>query len=495
VTSATLASAATRAEEMRTLTGVLDGVRARQRAYMWLLVFLDSVVVTLAVMGGYLARFRGGSPMGNEVPYGAVWIGLIGVWLLSLRLMRCYDDRVLGYGADEYRRVGSASLRVAGGVAITGYIADVGVARGFLGISFVLGTVGLLTARWGARKWLHRARTRGNGWSHRVLVVGDPAHVNELVHQLRREPYAGYQVVGACIPDALVAPAPQRLGDVPVVGSFRTITESAEEVGADTVAVTASSGMTSPWLRRVGWLLEGTGVDLVVAPALTDVAGPRIHTRPVAGLPLIHVEAPEFTGGRKLVKYTVDRAMALLATLLLLPVMLLIAVAVKLDSRGPVFFRQTRVGQGGREFGVYKFRSMVVDADRMLDNLARQNETDGLMFKMRRDPRVTRVGRFLRKWSLDELPQLFNVLLGHMSLVGPRPPLPAEVARYSGDVRRRLLVKPGMTGLWQVSGRSDLSWEDGIRLDLYYVENWSLAADLSILWKTTGAVLKGRGAY
>jgi exopolysaccharide biosynthesis polyprenyl glycosylphosphotransferase len=253
--------------------------------------------------------------------------------------------------------------------------------------------------------------------------------------------------------------------------------------------------MTSPWLRRVGWLLEGTGVDLVVAPALTDVAGPRIHTRPVAGLPLIHVEAPEFTGGRKLVKYTVDRAMALLATLLVLPLMLVIAIAIKLDSRGPVFFRQVRVGQGGREFGVYKFRSMVINADRMLNHLTGHNETDGLMFKMRRDPRITRVGRFLRKWSLDELPQLFNVLLGHMSLVGPRPPLPAEVARYSGDVRRRLLVKPGMTGLWQVSGRSDLSWEDGIRLDLYYVENWSLAADLSILWKTTGAVLRGRGAY
>jgi exopolysaccharide biosynthesis polyprenyl glycosylphosphotransferase len=474
---------------------IVAGARARQRGYVWSLILLDSAVVTLAVMGGYLARFRGDRPIGNEIPYFAVWIGLIGVWLLSLRLMRCYDDRVLGYGADEYRRVGSASLRLAGVVAITGYIADVGVARGFLGISFILGTVGLLGARWGSRKWLHHARKRGLGWSHRVLVVGDPAHVNELVHQLRREPYAGYQVVGACIPDALVAPVSQRLGDVPVVGSFRTITDAAQEVNADTVAVTASGGMTSPWLRRVGWLLEGTGVDLVVAPALTDVAGPRIHTRPVAGLPLIHVEAPEFRGGRKVVKYTVDRAMALFATLAVLPLLLLIAAAIKLDSRGPVFFRQVRVGQGGREFGVYKFRSMVVDADRMQHHLTGHNETDGLMFKMRRDPRVTRVGRFLRKWSLDELPQLFNVLLGTMSLVGPRPPLPAEVARYSGDVRRRLLVKPGMTGLWQVSGRSDLSWEDGIRLDLYYVENWSLAADLSILWKTAGAVVKRRGAY
>lgn len=493
--SATFATAAARSDELRRLVSAVADARARQRSYVWFLVAADSAVVTLAVLGGYLARFRGDVPLGNEIPYGAVWVGLIGVWLLALRLLRCYDNRMLGYGADEYRRVGSASLRVAGGVAITGYLADVGVARGFLGISFVLGTTGLLAERWLARKWLHRARRHGLGWSHRVLVVGDPAHVNELAHQLRREPYTGYQVVGACIPDALRAPVAQRLGDVPVVGSFRTIAAAVGQVAADTVAVTASNGMTSPWLRRVGWLLEDTGVDLVVAPALTDVAGPRIHTRPVAGLPLIHVEAPEFHGGRKIIKYTAEWVMALFATLLAMPLLAVIAVAIRLDSPGPVLFRQTRVGQGGREFGVVKFRSMVAGADQMLDDLAGHNETDGLMFKMRRDPRVTRVGRILRKWSLDELPQLFNVLLGHMSLVGPRPPLPAEVARYSGDVRRRLLVKPGMTGLWQVSGRSDLSWEDGIRLDLYYVENWSLAADLSILWKTAGAVLKGRGAY
>ncbi|HEX6872569.1 MAG TPA: sugar transferase, partial [Micromonosporaceae bacterium] len=248
-------------------------------------------------------------------------------------------------------------------------------------------------------------------------------------------------------------------------------------------------------LRRLGWQMEGTGIDLVLAPALTDVAGPRIHTRPVAGLPLIHVESPEFSGVRKAVKGLVDRSLALLALILLSPVFLVVAIAIRLDSRGPVFFRQTRVGLGGQEFGVFKFRSMVVDADNMLDELSQYNETDGLMFKMRRDPRVTRVGAFLRKWSLDELPQLLNVVSGEMSLIGPRPPLPSEVAWYDQDVARRLLVKPGMTGLWQVSGRSDLSWEDGIRLDLYYVENWSLATDLTILWKTVGAVVRRRGAY
>ncbi|MEH0971001.1 sugar transferase [Micromonospora sp. CPCC 205546] len=469
--------------------------RARERAYIRSLVVLDTTVLTVAVLVGYVARFGGDTPGGSKIPYILVAPGLVVAWLVSLRVLRCYDDRVLGYGADEYRRVSTASLRLAGGVAIAGYIADVGVSRGFLGISFAVGMLGLEVARFAARKRLHRARSEGAGWSRKVLVVGDTAHVLELVHTLRREPYAGYQVVGACIPDALLAPVAQRLGDVPVVGSFRGIPEAATAIGADTVAVTASGELTATRLRRLGWQLEGTGIDLVVAPALTDVAGPRIHTRPVAGLPLIHVEAPEFRGARKLVKGFVDRAVSSVALTLLLPLLAVVALAIKIDSRGPVLFRQTRVGQGGREFGVYKFRTMVVDADALLAALAARNETDGLMFKMRDDPRVTRIGRLLRKWSLDELPQLVNVLLGHMSLVGPRPPLPSEVARYDGDVARRLLVKPGMTGLWQVSGRSDLSWEDGIRLDLYYVENWSLAADLTILWKTFGAVLNSRGAY
>jgi exopolysaccharide biosynthesis polyprenyl glycosylphosphotransferase len=475
--------------------GAAADQREHQRGYIRSLIVLDAAVLTIAVLCGYLTRFGDDNPRGSDIPYVLVGPGLVLAWLLSLKVLRCYDDRVLGYGADEYRRVVSASLRLAGAIAITGYIADVGVSRGFLGISVAVGTTGMVIARFGARKVLHRARARGAGWSRRVLVVGDAAHVLELVGTLRREPYAGYQVVGACIPDALLAPVPQRLGDVPVVGSFRGIVEAASAIGADTVAVTASGELTATRLRRLGWQLEGTGIDLVLAPALTDVAGPRIHTRPVAGLPLIHVEAPEFRGARKIVKGFVDRAASFAALTLALPVLAAIALAIKLDSRGPVIFRQIRVGQGGEEFGVYKFRTMVVNADALLAELAAKNETDGLLFKMRDDPRVTRVGKFLRKWSLDELPQLANVLFGHMSLVGPRPPLPSEVARYDGDVARRLLVKPGMTGLWQVSGRSDLTWEDGIRLDLYYVENWSLASDLTIMWKTAGAVVGSRGAY
>jgi len=468
---------------------------AKKRSYIRKVILVDILVVTIAVMFGYLARFQGGLRPGTSVPYVAVGIGLVLLWGCVLAWSRCYDDRVLGYGADEYRRVVGATLRLAGAVAIVSYLSDFQVSRGFLGIAFLIGTILLPICRWIMRRSLHRARYREKGWSRRVVVVGDASHVLELAHQLRREWYAGYQVVGACIPDALIAPVPQHLDGVPVVGSFRNILEAAAAVSADTVAVTGSTELTGKRLRRLGWQMEGTGIDLVLAPSLTDVAGPRIHTRPIAGLPLIHVESPEFRGARKWVKSVFDRTAAGLGVLFLSPVFLLLAVAIKVDSRGPVIFRQRRVGLGGTEFDVLKFRSMVIDAEAMVSALAAHNESDGLLFKMRSDPRVTRVGTILRRWSLDELPQLINVVRGEMSLVGPRPPLPTEVAWYDQDVARRLLVKPGMTGLWQVSGRSDLSWEESIRLDLYYVENWSLAADVSILWKTLGAVVGSRGAY
>lgn len=295
MTSATLLSSATLPPELPPGASAVT-TRSRHRAYVRTTVVFDSIALGVAVLIGYFARFGGDDPRGSDISYFIIGPALVLVWLLSLRGLRCYDDRVLGYGADEYRRVTAASLRLAGGIAIAGYIADVGVSRGFLGISFAVGTVGLAVARFAARKRLHRARSRGTGWARQVLVVGDTPHVLELVHTLRREPHAGYEVIGACIPDALLAPVPQRLGDVPVVGSLRGVAEAALAVGADTVAVTASGELTSTRLRRLGWQLEGTGIDLVLAPALTDVAGPRIHTTPVAGLPLIHVEAPEFRG-------------------------------------------------------------------------------------------------------------------------------------------------------------------------------------------------------
>jgi exopolysaccharide biosynthesis polyprenyl glycosylphosphotransferase len=245
----------------------------------------------------------------------------------------------------------------------------------------------------------------------------------------------------------------------------------------------------------LAWALEKSGTDLCVAPALLDVAGPRTTIRPTAGLPLLHVDHPEFTGARRLIKAAFDRAIALSALTLLLPLFIVIAVAIRLGDGGPAFFWQTRVGKDGKLFTLCKFRTMVVDAEQRLAELAAHNDSDGLLFKIRQDPRITRVGRWLRRHSLDELPQLLNVLAGEMSLVGPRPALPDETTAYGHHVRRRLAVKPGITGLWQVNGRSDLPWDEAVRLDVSYVENWSFFLDLQILWKTWSAVLRGEGAY
>jgi exopolysaccharide biosynthesis polyprenyl glycosylphosphotransferase len=240
--------------------------------------------------------------------------------------------------------------------------------------------------------------------------------------------------------------------------------------------------------------LEGTGAELVVDPGLMEIAGPRLHVAAVDGLPLLRLTEPAFTGMPRVIKAISDRLVAGLLLVLTAPVMMALAIAVRSDG-GPVFYRQSRVGRHGKLFSMIKFRSMVVDADQRRFELADSNQGSGPLFKLRQDPRLTRIGAFLRKYSLDELPQLFNVLSGSMSMVGPRPPLPEEVACYSRDAQRKLLVKPGMTGLWQISGRSDLSWEESIRLDLRYVENWSLALDIFIVWKTVGAVIRGTGAY
>jgi exopolysaccharide biosynthesis polyprenyl glycosylphosphotransferase len=281
-----------------------------------------------------------------------------------------------------------------------------------------------------------------------------------------------------------------------VLGDLNQASVIVRRCGVHTVAVTACAEMSGPALRRLAWELEGSGVDLVVAPGLVDVAGPRLRIRPLCGLPLLHVEEPELVGARRLVKAALDRVGASVALVALAPIMLGLALAVRSTSPGPVLFRQARVGKDGREFSLWKFRTMFVDAEQRLYDLRRSNvHGDEVLFKMRNDPRVTPLGRRLRRFSLDELPQLVNVLRGHMSLVGPRPPLPREVARYGQGVHRRLLVKPGLTGLWQIHGRADLSWDESIRLDLRYVENWSLSLDIMILWKTLAAVVSGRGAY
>jgi exopolysaccharide biosynthesis polyprenyl glycosylphosphotransferase len=311
-----------------------------------------------------------------------------------------------------------------------------------------------------------------------------------LSERLEKRPADGYRVVAVCRPR----------GDGPGVSPADALDEAdimaaVNRHSVDVVAVASDPDLAGQSLRRLSWALEQHGVELIVSPGIIEVAGPRISIRPVAGLSLLHLERPSASAGPHLLKSIFDRVAAFFLLTLVLPLLVGIALAVKLGSRGPVLFKQRRVGRGNSTFTMLKFRTMVVDAEDRLAALAEQSEGNTVLFKLRVDPRVTKVGTFLRRYSMDELPQLINVLRGEMSLVGPRPPLEQEVAMYAADDTRRMLVKPGLTGLWQVSGRSDLSWDDSVLLDLRYVDNWSMTLDLLILWKTLRAVLKGSGAY
>jgi exopolysaccharide biosynthesis polyprenyl glycosylphosphotransferase len=411
------------------------------------------------------------------------------LWLLVLAFSRAYERRFLFVGTDEYQRVFRGGVFLIAGAAVMSYALELDLARSYVLAALPMSVVGSVVMRFALRKRLHRSRAQGKSM-RRVIVVGHELAVIGITRQLKREAYHGLEVVGACLP-------PLHDGNVglPVYGTFDDVADAVEAAAADTVLVLSCPELDGVVLRRLAWRLERDEVDLIVASALIDVAGARTTIRPVDGLPMLHVEHPRLHGGARLVKDLVDRIGALVLTLVLAPVLIGVALSVRLTSRGPVLFRQVRVGRDGSEFRIFKFRSMYVDAEARLAELRHLNEHDGVLFKIRDDPRVTPVGRWLRRLSLDELPQLLNVVTGQMSLVGPRPPLPVEVAAYADDVRRRLAVKPGMTGLWQVSGRSDLSWEEAVRLDLRYVENWSLSLDLVILLRTMTAVVRSSGAY
>jgi len=462
-------------------------VPAWVRAYVIRALAADLLSASAGSAVAFFVRF--GEVTAHAVPYLLASLGLPLVWLCAIAFNRAYEPRMLGFGPEEFRRIARCGVALTAASAIGSYLTKTDIARGYVVLALPLVTLLTLLLRHGLRRGLRRRRARG-GCMRKVVAVGHPASVDELVRLFRNEPFHGMEVVAACLPDD----APRdSVAEVPVAGHFSDVPLVVDQMRADTVAVLACPEMDGLALRRLAWQLEATRTELVVAPALMEVAGPRTTIRPAAGLPLLHVEHPELTGARQLVKNVFDRLVAAVLLVLLAPAMAGLAIAVRATSPGPALFRQTRVGRDGRLFTMVKFRTMRRGAEHQKITLV--SDRDGPLFKIRNDPRVTPFGVFLRRYSLDELPQLINVIRGHMSLVGPRPPLPEEVARYGDDVRRRLLVRPGLTGLWQVSGRSDLSWEESVRLDLRYVENWSLTLDLQILWKTWSAVARGQGAY
>jgi len=458
------------------------------RRYQHLALFGDGVSALTGAVLALMVRF-GTAPQLN---YLALTLLLPAGWLAIIAAQRGYERRFLGTGPDEYRKIADAGLVLFAAIAMVSYVLRGEVARGYVFIDIPVTIVLTLLARRQLRSWIYRLRARGLALQ-RVLVVGRADAVVSVIEKLDREPQHGLVPVGACVPFAGIEVS--HVHDVPVVGDPSRVLQAVEETGAHVVAVVSHPDLSGQALRRLSWALEELDVELMVSPGIIEVAGPRLSIRPVAGLSLLHLERPAIKGGRMLGKVVFDRLMGALILLAVSPFMIAIAVAIRSTSSGSAFFRQVRVGVDGREFSMIKFRSMVVDADAQRAALMTQNEGSGLLFKMHNDPRVTRVGAVLRRFSLDELPQLINVIRGDMSLVGPRPPLPEEVAEYTDDATRRLRVKPGVTGLWQVSGRSDLTWEESLRLDLRYADNWSMALDLSILWRTVRAVTHGSGAY
>ncbi len=466
----------------RTPPAVTGRAAPWQRGYTRAVVATDLGVCLLAV--GAAQGQLGGRPDPR-------WPLLGGMLVLALAVARVYEHRFQDSGGEEFRRLLLAGGMVLAASSTLAYALQAGAARGAVVLGLPLALGGSLLVHLSARAVLRAARRRGH-FRHRVLAIGLERSVAELVRATHRDTSAGVEIVAACVSRSASA----TIEGVPVHAGPAEALRVLALSGADTVILTAWSDVGSEQLRRLSWDLEGSGIQLLVAPRLAEVAVPRLHIRTVGGLPLLDVDEPEFTGMRRVVKTGLDYTLAVVGLLLLAPVMLAVAVAVRLGSRGPVLFRQERIGQHGKPFVMHKFRSMYVDAEQRRAELEHLNEhAGGPLFKIRDDPRVTPVGAVIRRYSLDELPQLFDVLLGRMSLVGPRPPLRQEVAGYDSDARRRLLVKPGITGLWQVSGRSDLSWEESVRLDLHYVENWFLGLDLSIIGRTLAAVLARSGAY
>jgi exopolysaccharide biosynthesis polyprenyl glycosylphosphotransferase len=454
----------------------------------------DVVAVSVASIVAHLLRFGlqvGATVPGADIPYVLIACVSVPTWLGVLALAGAYDRRVLGVGTEEYRRVLNGGVHFLAIVALLHFVFRLVFARGWVGVMIPVAVVLTLSCRYALRRWLYHQRARGR-YIHRMLLVGSEPTVVDVGEHLARSSWSGFRVVGVCLDRG---PVELKIAGelVPVVGSTSDVRAAIVACGADSVAIT---GETAPAeLRELAEAVETPGVELLVAPAITDVAGPRTVVRNVAGVPLLHVEEPTFAGPQRVLKEAMDRVTAALGLLVLSPVFLALAIAIRLDTPGTIFFRQRRVGHGGRRFEIVKFRTMVEGAETLRNDLDEHNEADGVLFKVRADPRITRVGRVLRRWSIDELPQLWNVLRGEMSLVGPRPPLPAEVEQYEHHVSRRLLVKPGMTGLWQVSGRSDLQWDEAVRLDLFYVDHWSPIMDVAIICRTFAAVIRGSGAY
>lgn len=476
--------------------------RQWERSYRTRAILSDALAVMLAVMAAQFGRF--GVPSlhaGNFEGWVAVTtysVLLTVVWLVALGLQQSWDFSVVGVGAEEYRRVVTASAWVFGVIATTGLLFQAQMARGYLLIALPVGLLALLTGRHMLRRNLMNRRLRGE-YMAQVVVLGRPDSVVTLCASIDRAQSAGYSVIGACIPNysgEIGASVRTGQGEVPIFGDEGAVEMALQLTKADVLAVAAVEHLGHDRMRKLAWRLDALDVDMIVVPGITDITGPRLKVLPIDNLPLFRLARPRRDAWAMRGKRAFDLLVAGSALLFLFPLMLAAAIAIKLEDGGPVFFRQERVGYQGRRFRIFKFRTMLVGSDAVKDaEVTAADMGHEIFFKSAIDSRITRIGRFLRKSSIDELPQLFNVFSGSMSTVGPRPLVPGEGDSVEYFIERRALVKPGMTGLWQVSGRSDISAEERIRLDHSYIDNWSFVQDAIIVLRTIRAVLRRQGAY
>lgn len=420
----------------------------------------------------------------ETVLYGAV---LVVWWLLLILVRGGYEARYLGVGSEEFKRLVTATVTLFAMIAMASYVFKRQPPLRMVLPSLIIGLILILLGRWLLRVWLGKQRERGR-FQQSTLVVGDRLLASGLAEAFANDATAGFKVVGT------VAPPRQSGGSAAIENWLDDVMEWIARHNVHAVAVAESTAVGPELVRRLAWRLEGPGVDLLVSPALSDVAGPRVTARPASGLPLLHLDEPSLTGPARALKRLVDLVLTIPALIVALPFFLLIAVGIKLDSLGKVFYVSDRIGRTGEIFRCVKFRTMVTGAESMHEEVIGDPDDD-IVGRYREDPRVTRFGSFLRRWSLDELPQLLNVLSGSMSIVGPRPMMPSELALLGDADHRRHLTKPGLTGLWQISGRKEVSWDDRMRMDLHYIETWSISLDLVIIVKTVKAVITGHGAY
>ena len=476
------------------------------KVYARRLILTDIATIAIAIFGSYLIMFDDitGSYVSAQSegllrfslnPPGRAWaMGVI--WLLILRANNSRNHRIVGHDNEEYKRVFGSGVAVLMTLALFSLFFKLDVSRLFVGLSIASGTALLLISRWAWRQWLRGQRARGN-YRSSVAIAGSATIVSELLEQLARDKTSNFK------PTLLIAPSQKDVSalakfGLPVIAEFSDPAAVLLQNRVDAVILVGSEFLTKQRFKAIAWNLESSPIDLIVAPGLLDASSPRVHSRQVSGVSFLEVESPTFDGSRFALKQSFDILASAILVAVFSPVFLITAILVKVTDRGPIFLRQERHGRNGKIFKMIKFRSMRVGAEKQHEELKKLSETELVntnMFKLPNDPRITKIGKFIRKYSIDELPQLFNVLKGDMSLVGPRPPLPSEVQEYETHVHRRLLVKPGITGIWQVSGRASLSWEETVRLDLDYVENWSFAGDLVILGKTVGAVFGRSGAF